>query len=810
MIRKRLELANEKYGQVVCISGEPGIGKSRLLRELLASFDAESIICRQANCLAYRQNSPYFPLQQLLRSTCDLAPGDSAEAVAAGLGQRAVEAGLDEHTIELLLSILDAEHVVPDMSRSNIEMVFGGANRMILNTGDSQALVVAIEDLHWLDTTSEQWLAGFMQQITAQPVLLIVTYRPGYRADWMSHSHVTQLALPRLNDTDSCVLIGSIAGERKNAPEVYRHIVNSAQGNPFFLEELTINLTESCADPETIPTTVQSVLGSRIDQLDAADKALLQSAAVIGATVPHALLAALEPGSDIDAAIHRLEYGEFLLEDLASRHRQYRFKHALTRDVAYQSLLTATRREKHGRIAEIYESSFPEAKKTQPEVLAHHFSEAGDAEKASRYWKMAGIRAAERFANVEAVTHFENAITAGETLPQTDAVKLEQLDTYLRIGPPLMSSKAFTSPAVEASYLKARQLCDDVGTDAQLLTVLWGLWLHYAHRGRIDESRPLAQKIVAIAENVDDDGLRLQACHAAWTTEMWHGDLLSCYEHSIAGTRLYDPVEHASHKFLYGGHDPGVCALGTAAIAAWFLGRPQECIELTRQGAELADELGHPYSRIITMHDFMEVEALRGNPDVSGHYGRMAIEACTRERVPNYLVVGQIFAGYGAAACGDMDAGMEQLKDGLQRYRELGAERNLASYLLLLAELCQTPELCAEGLAAVDEAADLISRTGEIRWQPEITRSRGELLLLQKPDNAAEAERLFRDALELSAEQHCRAFELRAATSLARLLQARGSSEAAREILQPVYDRFEEGFDTRDLRDAGELLASLS
>ena len=316
----------------------------------------------------------------------------------------------------------------------------------------------------------------------------------------------------------------------------------------------------------------------------------------------------------------------------------------------------------------------------------------------------------------------------------------------------------------------------------------------------------MTRQILALVDRIDDDALTLQAHHAVWTTEIWHGDLHTCSHHAREGIRLYDREAHHSHAYLFGGHDPGVCARGTAAIVAWFQGKPDEALKLTHEGAKLAESLDHPYSRIITMHDFMEIEALRGNPERSAHYGRLSIDLCTEQQVPNYLAVGHIFAGWGAAATGHFDDGMAEMQAGLKAYRDLGAERNLASYLLLSATLCLTPELCGQGLAALDESSRLIERTGEARWAAEILRVRGELLLLESPANTEDAEALFSEALDIAAAQGCKAFELRAATSLARLRHAEGDAAAIDEILRPVYDWFTEGFDTADLKHARVLL----
>ncbi len=807
----RLELAQGGSGNAVCVSGEPGIGKSRLLRELSRRLDGQALTRVAVNCLAYRQPSPWFVIQRVLRGLCGMSSGDDAAAVLKELGARAAAAGLATPGLDTLRAVFEMPGD-PDreaLNAINANQVMADVNRLLLHTALQQPLVLVLEDLHWIDTSSERWLTSFVQSLPTAPVLLLATFRPGYQSDWLAQSHVTQIALPRLNDADSAALIRSLPTELPESAEVYRHIVNHAQGNPFFLEELTFSAANP-GDGDVVPTTVQAVLGSRIDQLEPGDKALLQCAAVIGATVPHALLRAVANDAGLEERLARLQQREFLLEDPAAAQRGFRFRHALTRDVAYRSLLAGLRRERHRDIAETVVSQFPRQAEMEPELVAHHFSEAGVPERAMHYWNMAGLRAVQRSANPEAVVNFERALEASEALPVSRTLKKQQLELYLQLGVPLMSSKAFTSPAVEAAYGKARRLCQEVGTRSQLLTVLWGLWLHFAHRGRIGNARALAQNIVSIADDVDDDGLRLQAHHAVWTTEIWHGDLALCEQHARAGIALYDEKKHESHRRLYGGHDPGVCALGTAAIAAWFRGRPQESIELTQAGADLADKLDHPYSRIITLHDFMEIEALRGNAERSGHYGRLAIDACTEHQVPNYLAVGHIFAGYGAAAGGEFDAGLAQLKDGLEHYRSLGAERNLAPYLLLLAELCQTPERCADGLAAVDEAAALIARTGEIRWQPEILRLHGELLRLQADENTATARGLFEQALDISREHGCTGFELRAATSLARRQCDDGEPAGARETLGPVYAKFDEGFDTRDLRDAAALLEALA
>ncbi|MFQ5981882.1 MAG: AAA family ATPase [Woeseiaceae bacterium] len=805
-------------GQAVCISGEPGIGKSRVLEELRAELSTQQNLYLQANCLAYRSSTPYFPLVQIVRRLLDIDRFDTQTGLAEALDRKLSDANIEDSSArDALMHFLDAadafELEAESIPASSRDQLFDIATRLLLHASRRRPVVVAIEDLHWQDATSEQWLSSFIHRMTGARILLLLTYRPGYQATWLPSSAVTQLALPRLNDTDSAELVDSLQLDIPASTELRQQIVNHAQGIPFFLEELAFNLADRGElTGYDVPKTVQAVLAARIDQLDASDKTVLQTAAVIGMPVPRDVLEAVTALDEqtLDGCTDRLQTAELLFEADTDGGRALRFKHALTQDVAYQSLLGSARRECHRVIAACYEEQFPERAETQPELVAHHYGEAGLAERALDYWYRAGVRAAQRSANPEAVVHFEQALKASEALPESRELGERQLDIFLRMGPPLMSSKAFTSPDVEQAYLKGKTLCETLDDRDSLFTVLWGLWLHKSHRGEIEQARALSAKILELARTLDDPEKTMQAHHTGWTNEIWHGDLNACQEHAMEGNRLYDPVKHKRHKYLYGGHDPGVCARGTAGIAAWFLGYPDQALELVESGAALAIELDHPFSQVITHHDFMEIAMLMRNPDMCQEYAERAIERCEQIHVPNYLAVGHVFAGWAKFRAAGDTAGITQMRQGLEDFKSLGAVRNLAPYLLLLADVLTTAEGCAEGLAVIEEAESLIAHTGEIRWQPEVIRLRGEMLLLASSDNAPQADALFGDALELAGEHACKSFELRAALSLSRLLHSQGDAGDARNTLQPVYDWFTEGFETGDLRQARALLDSIS
>jgi DNA-binding winged helix-turn-helix (wHTH) protein len=810
IIRTRLELAKGGAGHAVCISGDPGIGKSRLLDELRREVADDRVRLLGAGCLPYRRATPYFALAQLVREICGIADDTGPALVIAHLDAHARRAGIEaDEDRQLLREFLD----VGAGARSEFEpgsscsRVFALANRLLFQASREQPCIVAIEDLHWIDATSGVWLAGLVPQLPSAALLLVVTFRPEYRAEWTSHSSVTRLALPRLNDADSAEVVASVAG-RAAHEALRRRIVNNAQGNPFFLEELTWSLLEAGAPETEVPTTIQAVLAARIDQLAPEDKALLQTAAVIDTPVADALLhaASAAPAAVIEAGLRRLEAAELLYPVESAAGIEHHFKHALTQDVAYGSLLSSTRRELHKRIAEIYEQRFENVASTQPELVARHYSEAGVSRKALEYWRLAGQRAAHRSANQEAVMHFEHALAIAAEMPDGAERRRIELDIHLMMGPPLMASRAFSSLDVEAAYGKACALARSLADESSLFVAQWGRWVHLTHRGRLREAGALSDELLALAARLGDPGSALQAHHSAWTTHLWDGDLARCRQHALAGAALYDRRKHHAQTHVYGGHDPGVCALGTCGITTWFLGFPDEALRLAGRGASLAASLGHPYSRLITRLDFMLIGSLRREVDVVRDAAEEAFAISSRLGVPNYLAVAKVYLGWSKAVRGDTASGLALLREGIDGCREVGAERNLASYLLLLADVLHATGRAAEGLAVVEEAGALVERTGEVRWGPEILRVRGELLLLSGAPRAA-ADALFAQALALATAQGALAFELRAATSLARVRA--GRRDEARALLEPVLARFNEGGDTADLCRAGEVLAAL-
>jgi predicted ATPase len=374
-----------------------------------------------------------------------------------------------------------------------------------------------------------------------------------------------------------------------------------------------------------------------------------------------------------------------------------------------------------------------------------------------------------------------------------------------------MATKGWGAPEVERTYLRARELCPDVAEPSQFFTVLWGLWLFHHVSGLIGSAKNLADEILALAERQSEPGLLLQAHHAAWTTEYFFGSLLSCRAHAEQGIALYDIEEHRAHASIYGGHDVGVCCRETMATALWLLGYPDQAVQKNHDAVNLAHELSHPFSLVLALHSSTEVHQHRREPRFTQDLAEAMIAVCTEHDIsPEFLAKGTIWRGWAMAAEGRPEEGIADIEQGLTAVRATGAKRSQFYYLALLAEVYGQTGQADQGLNALTEALELVERTDERWWEPEVRRLKGELLLSQPAQDMAEAEECFNRAIAVAQRQSAKSLELRAAMSLARLWRDQSQAAKARDLLTPIYGWFTEGFDTPDLKDAKALLDELA
>ncbi|MCH9051834.1 MAG: AAA family ATPase [Proteobacteria bacterium] len=830
-IARALAQAKDGQGQIVAVTGEPGVGKSRLFHEFAHSHRTEGWLILECGAVSYGATTPYLPVVQLLKKYFRIEDRDDVRSLREKVSGKVLT--LDEELKPMLAPLLAFFDVrvedaawgtldPPQRRRRTLEAI----KSLLLRESRVQPVILVFEDLHWVDTETQAFLDGICDSLPAAPMLLLVNYRPEYQHAWATRTYYTQCRIDPLRPESTEELLATLLGEDAGIAPLKLKLTEQTGGNPFFLEESVRTLVESgvlagepgayrlAGDVEAIvvPATVQGVLAARVDRLMVEDKRLLQMAAVIGKDVPYRLLAAIADGpeDDLQRGLADLRTAEFLYETRLFPDREYTFKHALTHEVVYRSILQDRRRALHRRIAEAIESVFADRLSEQVERLAHHYTEAGLADQAVDYWQEAGRRAVERSANVEAVGHLTKGLELIKRLPETPERAKRELGLHLTLGPALMAVKGFAAPEVEQAYLRARTLCRQVGEPAQLFTVTWGLWLNFQMRGQLKTAQGLADEVLALAEGQADPALRLQAHHAAWTTHYRLAEFSACREHTEQGFALYNIDEHRSHAFLYGGHDPGVCCQVHAATSLWFLGYANQALEQAHDAVTLAKRLSHPFSLAHARLFVAMVHQFRREAELAQERAEATIALCAEQGFAQLSAQGAVMRGWAVAARGQVEIGIGEMHRGLSALRATGAGAHRPYFLALLSEAYGHTGQAEEGLSPLAESLDLIE-TGNVRtWEAELHRLEGELLLARSAKNAAEAEGCFDQAIAVARRQLAKSLELRAATSLARLWQGQGKIAEADDLLSPVYGWFTEGFETADLRDAKALLDELS
>jgi predicted ATPase len=678
-----------------------------------------------------------------------------------------------------------------------------------------------MEDLHWVDPTTLEFLSLLVDQGPTARILALFTCRPDFNPPWTGRSHLTQVTLPRLPRRQAAEMAGRVAHSIPLPAEVIEQVVARTDGVPLFVEELTKMVLESGLlqerkeryaltgplPPLAIPTTLHDSLMARLDRL-AAVKALAQLGATLGREFAYELLQAVSPWDEgtLQQGLHQLVAAEFLYQQGLPPQATYRFKHALIQDAAYQSLLKSTRQQYHQRIAQILEARFPETVARQPELLAHHYTEAGLHVPAITYWQQAGEQATQRSAHVEAIAHCSKGVELLKTLPETPERALQELTLQRMLGVSLLSTKGFAAPEVESAYARARALCQQVGDTAHLGPVLFGLWGFYKVRDDLQTAREVAEELLTLGQRRDDPALRLQGHRALGDSLISLGEFVAGLTHVEQGIALYDAQRHRAHAFLYG-QDPGAGCLSYAAQALWVLGYPDQALQRSQASLTLAHGLSHPFSLAHTLFFVVTVHAWRREWDVAQTHAEALLALATEMGFAQYVARGTYLRGWALAMQGQAEEGIAQLRQGLDALWATGSGQK--RLMAMLAQAYGHSGHIAEGLAVLADVLAGGANPGGRDGGP-LYRLKGDLLVRQALPDEPQAEVCFQQALTVAHHQQARSWELRAATSLARLWQQQGKYEEARELLAPIYGWFTEGFDTADLQEAKTLLEALT
>jgi len=820
--------STDGLGQVVLLSGEAGIGKSRLVEVLSARVEPAHCPRTTLRCSPYHTNSALYPVLEHIQHLLQFRPDDTPQARLARLEHALMPYHLPlEETVPLLAAWLSLPHpeaypplrLDPQQQRQKTQAALVA---WLLAEAERQPVLLVGEDLHWADPSTLEWLGLFMEQVPTARLLTLLTCRPEFRPPWPPRSYLTQLTLTRLSRPQVEEMVRLVAGGKPLPAEVVQHIVVQTDGVPLYVEEMTKLVLESglvqaredryeLTGPLpalAIPTTLRDALMARLDRLTTA-KAVAQLGAMLGRAFSYDLLHAISP---LDEATLQRELGRLVEAELLYRRGQppqatYQFKHALIQEAAYQSLLRSTRQQYHERTAQVLAAQFAETVEAQPELLAHHYTEAGLNTQAVPYWQQAGQRALERSAMLEAVAHLTRGLEVLGTLPDTPERAQQELGLQIALGPALMNTKGFEAPEVERVYARARALCQQVGDARQLFAALWGLFYLHMVRGELQRAREVGEELLDLAQRLQDPELFVVAHRAQGGASFWQGELGMAHADVQQALALYDPQQMRDHAVRYG-QDSGVSCRTFGTVTLWLLGYPEQARQWSEVSLTHAQGLGHAYTLAQALLFSALLHQLLREAVVAQERAEEQRALCTEHGFAPYLAWGTIEWGAALAAQGVWAEGLAHMREGLAAWRAT-ARTPWLLFLGLLAEACGRAGQVEAGLGALHEALEAMQTTEERLYEAEVYRLRGELLLQQSAAQQGEAEASLQQALAVARRQQAKSLELRAAMSLSRLWQQQGKRVEAYELLAPVYGWFTEGFDTADLQEAMALLDEL-
>ncbi len=817
MLVRRWERARRGDGQLAMIVGEPGLGKSRLIEELHARLADTPHTWVEWSCSQLLQNTPLHPIVEWgrLRFGGVEAP---AERRLAELENSLAHVKLDPaENVPLLAPLLDiplpSDRASTLASEELRRRQLAALTAWVMASARTQPVVLAIEDLHWADPTTLDVLRVLAERGAQAPLLIVATSRPEFRPPWAMRSHHGVVSLAPLDSSQVREMVSELSALHALPGKVVEDVAARTGGVPLFVEELTRLLLErgSQGDAHAIPPTLQQSLTARLDRLGPA-REVAQIGSVIGRDFSYELLNAVADMNEasLQAALERLAEADILMAQGLPPQSTYRFKHGLIQDAAYQSLLRANQKVQHRRVAETLERQFPETVEKRPELLAHHYTEAGLVEPAIVYWRKAGQRTAKRAANIEAIDQLRRGLSLLEVLPDRAALADEELTILLALGPALMSTRSSTAPEIQEVYGRARQLARGAGKVKELFATVCGSWMIAFVSGKQEVADACKAELFSIARRENDAGYLLQAYHCAWPGELLTGNLNSAHEHIDAGLPLYDKDAHRDHAVLYHGHDPAVCGYLSDALVLQASGQPDRSMARLGAGLALARELAHAPTLNHALWYAAETYFLRRDP--------VGVATLVAEWLPTVSEFGSslgvanatMLNGWAKVVAGDREAGLAEMRNGLDRWRATGSKTWGSVRLGRAAAAFIEAGDAGQGAALLTEAFQVMDGNGERWYEAELHRLQGVALMRSSSIRTVEAEECFERAITVARSQGARLFELRAVTALVRSQcdpEERGRRKA---LLDSIYSGFTEGFDTPDLREARALLDELA
>ena len=826
LLRDCWKQVSEGRGRVVLLSGDAGIGKSRLVQAVVASLDQEPHAHLEFRCSAYYANSPLYPVVALLPTVLGWSREDADEARLDKLDAFCTRHHLPPaEAVPLLASLLSlpASDRFPSPSMSperqkqrTLQMLMA----IVLSFAAEKPLMIVIEDLHWIDPTSRQLLGLLIDQAATVPLFLLLTARLDFESPWPAQSYVTQLMLTRLTRSEIEEMVNRVAGDKPLPVEVVNEIVARTDGVPLFVEELTKMLLESGLvqsqqdryeltgplPPLAIPTTLQDSLAARLDRL-AAVKPLAQLCATLGREFSYSLLKAVSAFDDatLQRSLIQLVHAEFLHQRSTPSEIVYIFKHAMIQEAAYQSLLKSRRQQYHERIARVIVDQFASEAEAHPEVVAFHYVQAGDIDAAVNWWQKAGQHAFRRASYAEAIAHYSNGLRALESSPNERRRDQSELALQVELGYSLIPLRGWGAAETAQAFSRAGALCRQIGDTPSQFRALWGLGAFHFVRGDQHKALEVAQQCLELAGHANDEDALIEAHYLMGIVRCVRGDFVSGCSELEACIRLYGSEVREMHRLLYG-QDAKASALGWLAMALWVLGHPEDALAKAEEALAFVRDATQPFllARGLASVGFVHVFHLepRG-PDTELP---AALALCAEQGFTYFRAVVSAFQGANLVLLGNTREGIDLMQTSIRALRTMGSSLLSTPILASLASAYVASGQADEALAAVDEGLRSVEQGGE-RWaESELLRIRAQLF---RGAERTQAESLLRKALELARRRKAKSYELRAATALASHLHLHGRNDEAKVLQSQAVGSWPRSLDSADLRDARELLAKL-
>jgi predicted ATPase len=826
LLLRRWARAKTGVGQVVLLSGEPGIGKSRIITEFEERIRAEAHLYLRYFCSPHHQDSGLFPFIDQLSRAAGFTLEDGPAAKMEKLGILLARATPPEEDVAFLAALMSLpasrRHQVPELSpQRKKEKTLQALIRQLEGLVRQQPVVVVFEDAHWIDPTSRELLDLTVERVPSLRALLVVTFRPEFQQPWAGQPQVTMLALNRLERRDRTVLVSEIAGGKALPDEVIVQIADHSDGVPLFIEELTKNVLESdvlreeadryvlqhALPPFAIPPTLHASLLARLDRLPSV-RHVAQIGAAIGRQFSYALLCAVSglPADELQATLARLVASGLVFERGFPPEAVYTFKHALVQDAAHGSLLRKARQQLHAAIAEALETHYPELLASQPEHFARHYAEAGLIEKSVTFWGKAGHCSATRSAMAEAAAQFQKALDQLALLPDDPKRQRWELELLSALGAALRFAKGFAALETGHAYARARELWERLDFPSEFRGVPDGQSAYHMSRGELELALRSDEDFLRRShEHADSAGLILSH-HSFGRNLMLAGRLASSRSHLEAALAVYGSASDRELANQVGTH-PHVNSQAYLGNVLLCLGYTAQALDRSRAAVAEARRLAHPPSlaNALVLHNLFL--SLIGDDAALDERTDELVVLATDQSFPLLRAQGMIFRGWSKTKNGDVMEGISLLRGGLAAHGATGTALLKPYYIGLLAAACEMAYQVDESLSLLGDALQIIDRTGERWFEAELHRHRGQLLLRRGHSEAAEE--LYSKALSIARGQEAKLWELRAAMSLTRLRRDQGLLAEARDLLAPLYSWFTEGFGAPDLKEATGLLKAL-